>query len=180
MDKLPPEAVAALERGRLIEAIKIVRDATGLDLKSAKEAVERYANRIEGQAGNDGDDGKDWQEGDWGRSASANAPAPMTEQLSALPSLPAAALSALAQGNKVEAIRLTRNATGLDLAGAKRLVEGHQNPLVGEFGHLPQGLRRDPMAEPGRVNGGAYKWMPVLIVLLVVAMVWLYFGGAKP
>jgi ribosomal protein L7/L12 len=44
MDKLPPEAIAALAARQLIEAIKIVRDKTGMDLKSSKEAVERYAN----------------------------------------------------------------------------------------------------------------------------------------
>lgn len=42
IDGLPAEAIAALSRGRLIEAIKIVRTATGLGLKEAKELVERY------------------------------------------------------------------------------------------------------------------------------------------
>ena len=32
MDKLPPEAVAAMQRGSVIEAIYIVRDQTGMDL----------------------------------------------------------------------------------------------------------------------------------------------------
>ena len=63
MTQLPPEAIAALERGNLIEAIKIVRDRTGMDLKSSKEAVEHYANSgalaTSARA--------DWQEGDWGR-----------------------------------------------------------------------------------------------------------------
>lgn len=39
---LPPEALAALSRGQLIEAIKIVRAATGLGLKEAKDLVERH------------------------------------------------------------------------------------------------------------------------------------------
>lgn len=37
---LPPEALAALERGDKIAAIKIVRARTGLGLKEAKDAVE--------------------------------------------------------------------------------------------------------------------------------------------
>lgn len=41
-DVLPAEAIAALSRGQLIEAIKIVRVATGLGLKEAKDLVERY------------------------------------------------------------------------------------------------------------------------------------------
>jgi hypothetical protein len=39
---LPPDAVGALERGRVIEAIKIVRVATGLGLKESKDAVDAY------------------------------------------------------------------------------------------------------------------------------------------
>ena len=41
-DGLPAEALAALSRGQLIEAIKIVRAATGLGLKEAKDLVERH------------------------------------------------------------------------------------------------------------------------------------------
>jgi len=41
-DGLPAEALAALSRGQLIEAIKIVRAASGLGLKEAKDLVERY------------------------------------------------------------------------------------------------------------------------------------------
>jgi ribosomal protein L7/L12 len=42
IDGLPAEAIAALSRGQLIEAIKIVRAATGLGLKEAKDLVEQY------------------------------------------------------------------------------------------------------------------------------------------
>lgn len=37
---LPDEAVAALQRGRKIEAVKIVRAKFGIDLKAAKEIVD--------------------------------------------------------------------------------------------------------------------------------------------
>lgn len=40
--QLPPEAVAALNAGRKIEAIKIVREQQGIGLKEAKELVEGY------------------------------------------------------------------------------------------------------------------------------------------
>ncbi len=40
---LPSEALAALERGNKIEAIKIVRAAQGIGLKEAKDAVEAHA-----------------------------------------------------------------------------------------------------------------------------------------
>jgi ribosomal protein L7/L12 len=39
---LPAEALAALSQGQLIEAIKIVREASGLGLKEAKDLVEQY------------------------------------------------------------------------------------------------------------------------------------------
>jgi len=38
---LPAEVLAALQQGRTIEAIKRLRTSTGLDLKAAKEAVDR-------------------------------------------------------------------------------------------------------------------------------------------
>ncbi|MDH6165255.1 ribosomal protein L7/L12 [Variovorax boronicumulans] len=163
MDKLPPEAIAALQRGSLIEAIKIVRDKTGLDLKSAKEAVERHANGQGAPA--------DWQEGDWGRGEPEGA----GMQGNGPAAVPSAALMALAKGNKVEAVRLTREATGLGLAEAKRLVENHQNPAAGDFGHLPSNMPTNPMAEPGRVPQGGFKWLPIVIVVLVVVLAWLYF-----
>lgn len=40
--EMPHEVVAALERGRKIEAIKLLRESRGLGLKEAKEAVELY------------------------------------------------------------------------------------------------------------------------------------------
>jgi hypothetical protein len=39
---LPPAAVAALQLGRQIEAIKILRQEQGLGLREAKDRVDRY------------------------------------------------------------------------------------------------------------------------------------------
>ena len=41
-DPLPPEAIAALQQGNKIEAIKLVREARKLDLKDAKDRVDDY------------------------------------------------------------------------------------------------------------------------------------------
>ena len=41
-EPLPHEVVAALERGRKIEAIKLLRELKGVGLKEAKDAVDRY------------------------------------------------------------------------------------------------------------------------------------------
>ncbi len=45
---LPAAAVAALSTGRLIEAIKQVREAEGLGLMEAKQRVEAYVERNPG------------------------------------------------------------------------------------------------------------------------------------
>ena len=173
MTQLPPEAIAALERGNLIEAIKIVRERTGMDLKSSKEAVERYANSGAVAVGAPAD----WQEGDWGRGEAA-AETGSGMQGNGPAAVPAAALAALARGQKVEAGRLTREATGLGLAEAKQLGEAHQDPAARGFGHLPSSPAANPMAEPGRVTGGGFKWLPVIVVLLIAAAAWSYFKGA--
>ena len=44
--RIPPEAIAALRQGRTIEAIKLLRAATGLSLKDAKDAVEAQIGHI--------------------------------------------------------------------------------------------------------------------------------------
>ena len=41
--ELPEDVVAAIDHGRKIEAIKLLRDHRNLDLKTAKETVEAYA-----------------------------------------------------------------------------------------------------------------------------------------
>lgn len=43
---LPPEAIGHLQSGRLINAIKVMKDANpGMGLKQAKDAVENYQRR---------------------------------------------------------------------------------------------------------------------------------------
>lgn len=39
---LPPEVVAAIESGRTVEAVKLLRESLGLGLAEAKEAVDAY------------------------------------------------------------------------------------------------------------------------------------------
>jgi len=41
-EAIPEGAIAALENGKKIEAIKLTRQATGMHLKESKEAVELY------------------------------------------------------------------------------------------------------------------------------------------
>ena len=103
---ISPEAAAAVARGDLIAAIKLVRDSNGkIELRLAKEAVEA------------------WRDSRPLPSKSA----PTVVAASASPAhggLPAAAMLALSQGKTLEAIKVLHSA-GLDLRSAKERVEAH-------------------------------------------------------
>jgi ribosomal protein L7/L12 len=145
MHSLPPAAIAALERGNLIEAIKLTREATGLDLRASKELVDRYGTLEQTE----------------GRPANA---------------LPPAALAALQRGQVVEAVKLTREATGLGLKECKDLVDAVRSPDQAAFGSANAGARFDPLDEPGRVRSNGTRWMWMVVVLLAVLVgVWLVF-----
>jgi ribosomal protein L7/L12 len=93
--EIPPEAKAAADRGELIEAIKITRQVTSLGLKEAKDAVDAY------------------------RRGATSASSPGSAQV------PLEAVSALHQGNFIEAVKRTREATGRGLKDAKEAVENY-------------------------------------------------------
>ena len=44
MTNLPPDAIAAIDQGDVVEAIQRVREHTGLNLADARDAVDRYRN----------------------------------------------------------------------------------------------------------------------------------------
>lgn len=92
------ELKEALEKSQLIEAIKIYREATGVGLKEAKDAVEalhkgRPVNSTVDQSKNLKDD-------DWLRIKEC-----------------------LAKSNTIEAIKIYREATGCDLKEAKDAID---------------------------------------------------------
>jgi ribosomal protein L7/L12 len=96
MESLPADVQAAVRAGRKIEAIKLLRERTGLGLAEAKAAVE-----------------------------SGILPDAVSRPVDA-DALPVEVMSALAAGEKVEAIRLLRQSRGIGLAEAKALVDGCQ------------------------------------------------------
>jgi len=106
-EALSEAAIAALNRGDKVEAIKLVRQATGLGLKEAKDAVERYA------AGE----------------------SPFPSQARQSPddeAMPLAAVSALQNGKLIEAIRIVREARRIGLKDAKDAVDRYlaSDPLM--------------------------------------------------
>ncbi|KQZ60326.1 MULTISPECIES: hypothetical protein [unclassified Lysobacter] len=105
---ISPEAAAAVARGDLIAAIKLVRDSNGkIELRLAKEAVEAWR------------DSRPLPSASVIKPASSPGSAP-----SAHGGLPAAALLALSQGKTIEAIKVLHQ-SGMDLRTAKERVEAH-------------------------------------------------------
>jgi ribosomal protein L7/L12 len=96
MTRLPPEVLHALARGQQIEAIRLLREATGLGLKDAKDAIDAHVR---------------------GESVMLPSAGDMAD------AAPAGVLEALRQGNKIEAVRRMRAHTGLDLKASKQRVD---------------------------------------------------------
>ena len=97
---LPQPVQDALQRGNLVEAIKLMRAGTGLGLKETKDALEAYMR------------GEPPAAGFAPKALPAGAPLPVQVQ------------EALDQGNKIEAVRRLRGLTGMGLKEAKDAVEG--------------------------------------------------------
>ena len=94
-DQLPADVLDALQRGQTIEAIKLLREATGLGLREAKDAIDAHL---------DGDP--------------VSLPLP-----SNVVALRPDVVAALRRGDKIEAIRLLRLHSGLGLKEAKDAID---------------------------------------------------------
>lgn len=115
----PPPAVAeALARGDIIKAIKLWREHSGTDLRSAKQQVDAWLQAGASQAV------AEMLRRQTGGTAAAAATDPDPDP----DGLPPAARLALAQGQMLQAIKLTREQyPGMDLREAKDLVERHRD-----------------------------------------------------
>jgi ribosomal protein L7/L12 len=115
-NQLPPAVIAALEKGNVIEAIKLLRDGTGLDLKQSKDTIDEHMR------GN----------------TSFSTPSTPAQPAA----LPPAVAQALAKGSKIEAIKLLREQTGMGLKEAKDAVESSgkwREPMAeGSPGEVPR------------------------------------------
>jgi len=146
---LPDDVRDALQRGSLIEAIKLLRRAGVSNLKEAKAVLEAEARRINA-----------------GRGAGA-LPAAGGPAHPPLPpgALPPAATDALRRGNKIEAIRLVREHHGIGLKEAKDLVEQQAQLIVPTV----EGLSPRNGLSPGEVprTGSRITWL--LVAAAIVA-----------
>jgi ribosomal protein L7/L12 len=134
MQTLPPAVIDALSKGNLMEAIKLLR-SSGIGLKEAKDAIEAHAR---------------------GKPA---AHAPTFSPAATGQSLPPNVVDALQKGQKIEAIRLMREQTGLGLKEAKDAVDAYQ-----------QIYRPADGLSPGQVSdtGSGVWWVIGLVLVCLV------------
>jgi ribosomal protein L7/L12 len=95
---LTAEAIDAIKRGEKVKAVAMTRESTGLGLKESKDLVEAYRD----------DMSSDFRSQDF-----------------ALPEL--AIVSAIEHHQLLEAIKIARQFTGLDLKGSKVLVDMYRD-----------------------------------------------------
>ena len=146
-DILPPTVAEALKGGNKIEAIKRLREITGLGLKEAKDWVESYERG--GQPAASPFDSP--SEGD------RNAPIKLSQE----------AIQALQRGDLIPAIKDIRKSTGAGLAEAKGIAERMQHSM-------PAGQRG---LAPGQVasKGGPMKWIALVVIAAGVIAAAFYF-----
>lgn len=152
-----PAHIASLWRNNdKIAAIKRLREETGMGLAEAKHALESQL---------DGDDGLE----------------PPRDGEAML----AAIHAALARGDKIVAIKLLKDATGIGLKEAKDRIESgdpqqwllQANTTMPNTTPLPTAdtaAWAAPGHEPGRVRSSG-AWTAVLVVVLVLALAGWYF-----
>jgi ribosomal protein L7/L12 len=159
-DRLPPEAIAAAERGDSIEAIKITREKTGQSLEDAKDAVDAYRRG----------------RGPYGRAGLAGASRERPGSLEASRAgetlgsdIPSEAIGALYQGRLIDAIKVTREKTGLGLKDSKDAVEAHlaRNPTTNQ-------RFRAAAADSRR---GLVQALKLLVLAGIVTLAYLWLSG---
>jgi len=155
---LPPEAAAALARGELIQAIKLLRASTGLGLKDAKDVVEAHAARR------------------------TPGPSPSPPGASNRFVFPEAAAAAVARGDFITAIAQLRSANPqLDLKTAKEAVDHFRRGMPASRNASQPKVQAQYSARVPTVmagDRGSHVWLLGVIVVALVALAWWLFSGA--
>jgi len=151
---LPQDVIDAIAAGNRIAAIKRLREAARIDLKTAHDAVEAWAE---------------------GRPLpplpGLSVPAAALSQTAAS-LLPDDVLDALRGGQRIEAIKRLREATGLGLKEAKDLVEACE---AGVAGRPAAAATRTPAVVSGRGGSGIGTLLAIAAVAAALAA-WWWFG----
>jgi hypothetical protein len=157
--RLPAAAVEALRQGRTIDAVRILRQATGLGLKDAHDHVEQY-RRQHAYAGAASMADVD-----------EDAPAPEGSFV-----FPPEAANAIARRDFREAIAHVRRANpGLDLRTAKAAIDDLRGARPGVKAAMPKAQRIPTVVEGDRGGQGG---LLVFVFLALALGAWWLFSGA--
>lgn len=140
-DQLPPEVLEALRQGRTVDAIKLLRGTT-LGLRDAMQILDAYK-----------------------RGTAAQGATRVT-----VGSVPPEVKEALEHGNKIEAIKRLRAASGVGLKQAKDAVETAHQPL--KTG--PADLKGYSPGEVPRTQN--FAWIVVVAVVAFLVGIYLFRG----
>lgn len=143
---IPEEVLAAVREGHHIEAIRLLREATGFGLKQAKDAIEALAR---------------------GETPNLSAAPDIYEDDMTPPArpwnggmeMPESARQAIMQGQRIEAVRLLREATGIGLADAVHAVDAW--------------AQTNGIALPQPRRNSAFMWIVLILVGVALAVIWL-------
>ena len=134
---LPADVVEAAESGNLVLAIKLLREQTNVGLKEAKDRIDEH---VRGS-----------------RAASTLDPADPE-------GLPASVLAAMQLGDRIGAIRLLREQTGLGLKEARDAIEAS--------------APRSTMSSPGEVPRSRSRvWWLVVVAIMTALLAYAAFRG---
>jgi hypothetical protein len=177
IDSLPPDVVEAWRSGNKIEAIKRLRQATGVGLAEAKSAVDRLDAALASRSAP-------------GAPSPASGPPDLVggisaviRTLGALRGLPPELMAAWRRGDKAAVIAWLREQAATGNAQAKGLADAierhssqpHASPSTPRASAPKMPPRPEDMLSPGQVpqaKGG--PWM-IVVLLLAAAAVWAYF-----
>ena len=153
---VPAEILAVWNSGSKVLAIKLLRDQSGLGLAEAKQLLESADAA--------------------GSPLAVNRATPASAELRTELSIHAA----MASGNKLEAVKLLKEATGLGLAEAKERID---EAMQGEPLNLEAALNQPTLpnaasSAPGEVKSSpGILWLALILVALAWGA-WFYFKAA--
>jgi ribosomal protein L7/L12 len=139
---------------RMIDAIKLYRTATGLGLKEAKDAIDRYA------AGGP----LEVAETSVPRAAALDPSAPEDAEIMRL----------LEVGRKFEAVKVLRARSGLDLAAAKEAVDNLERDL-----ERKRGTRSSRSGVVDRGGSGMRRWIAAALVFAAAVAAYLFLRSGS-
>lgn len=155
--RIPQAAAQALSRGNTTEAVRIVRDTSGMDLKQAHALVQQFAEQAR-------------------HAVPAQSPMRVGNLV-----IPPEAAAALQRGQFIEAIALLRGANpNLDLKTARQAVDHLRSDRSTPTAHaahsstMPRSQRVPTVVEGDR--GGHRSLLVLAFIALAVALWWLFFS----